>query len=165
MVAGLWNSLIYEDTGVFLIVLHIVAYVRGIYFPKCSFGNHVRDDLPNTRPWRCSLMFSSRICLGDFFVCFFGFFLGVKLELQLPVYATATATQNPSHICDLHDSSGQHQILNTQSGARDQTSILIDTSWAHYHWVTRATPVFIFFFNIYVLNMVWSKGKFLSFNF
>ena len=27
--------------------------------------------------------------------------LGVQLELQLPVYTTATATWDPSHICDL----------------------------------------------------------------
>ena len=31
--------------------------------------------------------------------------LGVESELQLPVCATATATQCPSHVCDLHHSS------------------------------------------------------------
>ena len=31
--------------------------------------------------------------------------LGVESELQLPAYATATATQDPSHICDLYHSS------------------------------------------------------------
>ena len=31
--------------------------------------------------------------------------LGVEQELQLPVYATATATQDLSHVCDLHHSS------------------------------------------------------------
>jgi len=30
--------------------------------------------------------------------------LGVESELQLLAYATATATPNPSHICDLHHS-------------------------------------------------------------
>ena len=30
--------------------------------------------------------------------------LGVKSEPQLLVYATATATRDPSHICDLHHS-------------------------------------------------------------
>ena len=38
--------------------------------------------------------------------------LGVELELQLPAYAMATAMPDPSHICKLHHSSGQHQILN-----------------------------------------------------
>ena len=28
--------------------------------------------------------------------------LGVKLELQLPAYATATATPDLSHVCNLH---------------------------------------------------------------
>ncbi len=37
--------------------------------------------------------------------------LGVELELQLLVYATATAMQDLSHICDLHHSSQQHRSL------------------------------------------------------
>ena len=44
--------------------------------------------------------------------------LGVKLELQLPAYTTATATQDPRCICNLHHSSGQLQILNPLSKAR-----------------------------------------------
>ena len=36
---------------------------------------------------------------------------GVKSELQLPAYTTATATPALSHVCDLHHSSGQHRIL------------------------------------------------------
>ena len=31
--------------------------------------------------------------------------LRVKLELQLLAYATATATWDPSHVCDLHNGS------------------------------------------------------------
>jgi len=54
--------------------------------------------------------------------------LGVESELQLPAYTTAMATQGPSRICDLHHSSWQCQILNPLSEARDQTSILMDTS-------------------------------------
>ena len=45
--------------------------------------------------------------------------LGVESELQLPADATATAMQNPSHICDLYHSSQQQRILNTLSGASD----------------------------------------------
>ena len=37
--------------------------------------------------------------------------LGVELELQLPAYATATATQVPSCLCDLHHSSRQWGYL------------------------------------------------------
>ena len=36
--------------------------------------------------------------------------LGVPLELQLPAYTTATATQDPSHVWDLHHSSQQHWV-------------------------------------------------------
>ena len=54
--------------------------------------------------------------------------LGVKLELQMQAYATASATPDPSCICDLHHSLQQHLILYQMSKARDQTCILIHTS-------------------------------------
>ena len=44
--------------------------------------------------------------------------LGVGLELQLPTYATATAMQDLSCICDLYYSLWQRQILNPLSEAR-----------------------------------------------
>ena len=49
--------------------------------------------------------------------------LGVELELKLPAYTTATATamQDPNHVCNLHHGSQQHQILNPLSKARDRT--------------------------------------------
>ena len=43
--------------------------------------------------------------------------LGVYLELHLPAYATATATQDPSRIRDLHHGPRQHRILNPLSWA------------------------------------------------
>ena len=51
--------------------------------------------------------------------------LGVKSELQLPAYATATATPDPSHFCNLHHSSQQRQTLNPLSKAKDGTRILM----------------------------------------
>ena len=45
--------------------------------------------------------------------------LGVKLELQLPAYITATATPDPRCICNLHQSSGQCWILNPLNKARE----------------------------------------------
>ena len=55
-------------------------------------------------------------------------------ELQLPPYATATATamQDPSRVCDLHHSSQQCQILNSLSETRDRTSLFMVTSGVHY---------------------------------
>ena len=54
--------------------------------------------------------------------------LGVESELQLPVYATVTATPDPSHVWDLHHSSWQYWVLNPLSEARDQTQILLIVS-------------------------------------
>ena len=54
--------------------------------------------------------------------------LGGELELQLPAYATATATWDLSSVYDLHHSSWQHQILNSLREARDPTGILMDPS-------------------------------------
>ena len=43
---------------------------------------------------------------------------GVELELQMPAYTTATATWDPSSICDLHHSSQQHWVFNPLIEAR-----------------------------------------------
>ena len=53
--------------------------------------------------------------------------LGVKPELQLSAYTTATAMPDLTCVCDLHHSSQQRQILNPLSKARE-TCILMDTS-------------------------------------
>ena len=45
--------------------------------------------------------------------------VGVQSELQLLGYATATATSDPSHVCDLHHSSWQRRILNPLSETGD----------------------------------------------
>ena len=52
--------------------------------------------------------------------------LGVKSDLQLPAYATATAMWDQSRICKIHHSSRQHRILNPLSKVRDRTCILMD---------------------------------------
>ena len=54
--------------------------------------------------------------------------LGVKLELRLLAYTTATAKQDLSHICNLYHSSWQQQILNPLSEARDRNRNLLVTS-------------------------------------
>ena len=58
--------------------------------------------------------------------------LGVESELQLPAYATATATPGLSLLCSLHHSSWQRQVLNPLSEAWDQTLILMGTTQARY---------------------------------
>ena len=59
--------------------------------------------------------------------------LGTELELQLPVYTTATATQDPS--C-----TRQCQILNPLSEVGDQTHILMDTSQICFCCATMELP-------------------------
>ena len=86
--------------------------------------------------YQVAFHFPLEVCFYFIFIYFiflFFFFLGphprhmevprpgVEMELQLLAYATATATQDPNHICDLHHSSRQRQILNSLSEARDQT--------------------------------------------
>ena len=65
--------------------------------------------------------------------------LGVELELQVPAYTTATATQDPTYIFDLHHSSWQHQMLNPLGEARDRTCILMDASRFRYHGTASGT--------------------------
>ena len=74
--------------------------------------------------------------------------LGVESELQLLAYTTATATQDPSPICDLHHSSWQRQILNPPSKARSQTPVLVDASWVRCRWAATETPSLAFEFPI-----------------
>ena len=55
--------------------------------------------------------------------------LGVtSLHQATQAYTAATATPDPSHICDLHCSSEHRQILNPLSGAGDQICVLMDAS-------------------------------------
>ena len=89
----------------------------------------------------------SASCFKDFF---FFFFLGLHLrdrevprrgvKSQLPAYTTATTIRDPSHLCDLHHSSRQRQILNPMSKARDQIHILTDASQICFHWATMGSP-------------------------
>ena len=66
--------------------------------------------------------------------------LGVKLELQLLAYTTATTMQDLSCICDLHHNSQQHQIPDPLIEARDKTHLLMDTSWSNFCYTTTGTP-------------------------
>ena len=53
--------------------------------------------------------------------------LGVEseLQLQLSAYATAPATPDLSHVCNLDHSSWQHWILNPLTKAKDRTRNLM----------------------------------------
>ena len=51
--------------------------------------------------------------------------LGVESELEPPAYARATATRDPSRVCNLLHSSRQCRIVNPLSKARDRTRNLM----------------------------------------
>ena len=72
--------------------------------------------------------------------------LGVESELQLPAYPIATATRDPSHICNLHHSLRQHGTLNPLSEARDRTSNLMVPSGIRFHYTIMGTLFFFSFF-------------------
>ena len=55
-----------------------------------------------------------------------------RLEMELLGYATATATWDLSHTCDLYHSSRQCWILYPLSEARNQTRTLMVTSQIHF---------------------------------
>ena len=82
-----------------------------------------------------------------FFFCFLGPHLrhievprlGAELEVRLLAYATATAMQDPSRVCNLHHSPWQCRILNPLSETRDRTRNLIVTSWIHFCCATTGT--------------------------
>ena len=71
--------------------------------------------------------------------------LGIQSELQQLAYATATATPDPSSICNLHQSSWQRWIFNPLSEARDQIRILMDTSLVSFLNSVGFFVCFVFF--------------------
>ena len=66
--------------------------------------------------------------------------LEVESELQLPAYTTGIATQDPSLLCNLYNSSQQLQIPNPLSKAGDTTCIPMDSSQIHFCCATTRTP-------------------------
>ena len=66
------------------------------------------------------------------------------MELQVLAYATATATPDPSHICDLHHSLRQRRTLNPLSEARDRNCNLMAPNWIGFCCTTMGTPTHFF---------------------
>ena len=133
---------------------------------RCS-GAPLGIRITDTLSLCLSFLFLIVCCFLPFFFFFFFCFLGsplrrmevprlrVKSELQLQAYATATATQDLSHVCDLHHSSQHHQILNPLNEPRDRTHILTDTSRIHFRCATTGTPSFLLLFLKFILLKYW----------
>ena len=93
-------------------------------------------------PPRIPLFLLKDLCWEYFYVHLFIFIIIIRavpaaygsswvrggIGAAAPAYTIATATWDPSCICDLHHSSWHCQILNPLSEARDGTLILKDTS-------------------------------------
>lgn len=86
------------------------------------------------------------------FICFLGPHprhmevprLGAESELWLPAYTAATATQDPSLVCDLHHSSRPRPILNSPREARDRTRNLVVPSRIRFCFVRMRTPLYLY---------------------
>ena len=83
--------------------------------------------------------------------------LGVKLELQLLAYTTATATPVLSRICDLYHSSRQRRFPNPLSESKDQTCILMDTSRIHFPYAVTGTPCLVLFLSSWGMPQFFVK--------
>ena len=79
-----------------------------------------------------------------FFFCLFAFSRAAPMaqggsQARGPIGAIATglhhshSNRDPTRICNLYHSSWQCRILNTLSEARNQTHVLMDTSWICYY--------------------------------
>ena len=89
--------------------------------------------------------------------------LGVQLELQLPAYAPATATQDLSGVCDLHHSSRQCPILNPLSKARNQTHNLMVPSCIRFCCAMMGTPKVVqYYFTKEVKTKITMEHKYIS---
>ena len=93
--------------------------------------------------------------------------LRVESKLQLPAYATATATWDTSHVCNLHHSSRQCRIFNPRSKARDGTRNLMVPSRIPFRCATTGTPpiyegsvwsVTHLLHKIFLILPSWNKG-------
>ena len=85
--------------------------------------------------------------------------LGVELELQLLACTTATATLDPSCICEPDHSSWQRNILNPLSEARDRTRVLMDTSQVHW-LLSHDGNSWLLYFSLFFFGCTCSIWKF-----
>ena len=116
------------------------------------FQRHPQPHCPHHHvfKWKCTLcdmplwvFFCLLVCFGPYPWHIEVPRLGVKLELQLPAYTTATAAPDLSLVCDLHRSSQQRRILNPLREARDPTHNLMVPSRIHFCSAMMGTPICI----------------------
>ena len=93
-------------------------------------------------------------------LCFWGHICGIWKFIGAAAsclcHSHSNSTSEP-HLQPAYHSSQQHWILNPLSQARDQTCILMHTSWVHYHWATMGIPFSVFFVLFCFLAVVCSS--------
>ena len=147
--ATMWMDLILLNCA-----LKMVDFLLHIFYHKLFFFFLVLI-------WFFSFLpFFLSVCLS--FFCFLGPHpwhievprLGAESELQLLADTTATATWDPSCVCNLHHSLQQPQILNPLSEARIKPAI----SWFLARFVSAAPQqellIFIFFKGMQALHFL-----------
>ena len=111
----------------------------------------------------CKLILASLFFVCLFFCLFLGPHprymevprLGIKLELHLPAYATATATQDPSHVCDLHHSSRQCGSLTHWVSRRIEPAISWFLVGFVNHWATTEVLILANLLHVLHFGFAW----------
>ena len=158
----------------------ICKFTVFIRFGKCSLNHHFYKDfltsLPSEIPITYMLshpmlshsslrLFSQSLLFIYLFIyCFLGLplrhmevpRLGVESELQLLVYATATATWDPSCVCNLYHTTRQRRIPNHLARPGIETA----ASWISVRFVSiapqRELPRhFSCYASIYMVSLLW----------
>ena len=86
--------------------------------------------------------------------------LGVALELQLLTYTTATAMSRSMsrHVCNLHHTLQQRQILNSLMEARDRIHILMDLNHLSHNGNSSIHSLTtVFRYNLYISQSIHLK--------
>ena len=118
-------NILFEKAVHFIKLNNLYTDAKVYLFCRICHTLEKKDEIGKINTSELDFLF---VCfLGFFFFCFLGPHLehmegpglGVKSELQLTAYTTASATPDPSHVCDLHHSSWQRQIPDLLSEARD----------------------------------------------
>jgi len=125
-------------------------YSQSVFFSNdTELSNNLRIHFPGSVVTPFKSFHCSWNCVKFFFFVFLGPYpwhmeipsLGVKSELKLLAYVTATAMWDPSHVCDLYHSSWPCWIFNPLSQARNWTCVLLDASQIHFHWAIMGIPI------------------------
>ena len=135
--ATVWSDECVQISLTMVIISYIYVYIKTLCHTPYIYTIYPNNHRIEMFYFTVSGIFLFFYFLGPHLQHMEGTRLGVELELQLPVYTTATATPDPSCICELHHSSRQCQILSQTHWARPGTEPT--SSWVLGGFIS-ATP-------------------------